>query len=264
MMNSSYKGNEIRLLNNKYQLSKYNPNSSALNMSSNLPQYMSSNTNMLINNPSQARNTNILVRPIPQNRNVFQSKTSTLLDNNNNQQAAPTQNQIYTPVIQRNFTEPRLNISNKEELLRESEKIFDIIELYGLVVTNDLVKIKRLQQKISKDDFSLQFYEFRKRLYKNIDKTHDKMIDSVKRMKEEFLNTKKNVNENMKSKMRKVTKSGEKVQQIFNVYKNNTSEKMSGVEVMLNRNVDKIKSLATLICEFDEEEEESSSEYGDD
>ena len=82
MMNSSYKGNEIRLLNNKYQLSKYNPNSSALNMSSNLPQYMSSNTNMLINNPSQARNTNILVRPIPQNRNVFQSKTSTLLDNN--------------------------------------------------------------------------------------------------------------------------------------------------------------------------------------
>ena len=90
------------------------------------------------------------------------------------------------------------------------------------------------------------------------------MIDSVKRMKEEFLNTKKNVNENMKSKMRKVTKSGEKVQQIFNVYKNNTSEKMSGVEVMLNRNVDKIKSLATLICEFDEEEEESSSEYGDD
>ena len=155
MMNSSYKGNEIRLLNNKYQLSKYNPNSSALNMSSNLPQYMSSNTNMLINNPSQARNTNILVRPIPQNRNVFQSKTSTLLDNNNNQQATPTQNQIYTPVIQRNFTEPRLNISNKEELLRESEKIFDVIELYGLVVTNDLVKIKRLQQKISKDDFSL-------------------------------------------------------------------------------------------------------------
>ena len=44
----------------------------------------------------------------------------------------------------------------------------------------------------------------------------------------------------------------------------NTSKKMSGVEVMLNRNVDKIKSLATLICEFDEEEEESSSEYGDD
>ena len=146
--------------------------------------------------------------------------------------------------------------------MKESEKIFDEIELYGLIVTNDLVAIKRSQKKISKEDFSLQFYEFRKRLYKRIDKTHDKMINNIKQMKEDFITIKKNVNDNMKVKLKKTKKQTERVHQQFNIFKNNISQQTSDTEVLLNRNIEKIKSLASIIGEFDDDESESS-DYGD-
>ena len=265
MTNLSYNDNEMRMLNNKYQMQKYDPNSQTLNNMNSLPQYMSTNMNNIMNS-SIGRSGNILIRPQPQNRNVLQSQTSTLLGNNINQNPITIiPNDTFAPAPNaRNLSETQSTaFSNKELLLKESEKIFDEIELYGLVVTNDLVSIKRSQKKISKDDFSLQFYEFRKRLYKRIDKTHDKMIDTIKKMKEDFLTIKKNVNDNMRSKLKKTKKQTERVHQQFNVFKNNVSQQTSDTEVLLNRNIDKIKALASIIGEFDDDEESQSSDYGD-
>lgn len=270
MTNLSYNDNEMRMLNNKYQMQKYDPNSQTLNNMNSLPQYMSTNMNNIMNS-SQGRSGNILIRPQPQNRNVLQSQTSTLLGSNINQNPITIiPNDTFAPAPNaRNLSARNLSdtqstaFSNKELLLKESEKIFDEIELYGLVVTNDLVSIKRSQKKITKDDFSLQFYEFRKRLYKRIDKTHDKMIDTIKKMKEDFLTIKKKVNENMRSKLKKTKKQTERVHQQFNVFKNNVSQQASDTEVLLNRNIDKIKALASIIGEFDDEDSQSSSDYGD-
>jgi methyl-accepting chemotaxis protein len=264
MTNLSYNDNEMRVLNNKYQMQKYDPNSQTLNNINTLPQYLSANMSNIIN-PNQGRSGNILIRPTPQNRNVLQSQTSTLLGNNINQNPITVfPNDTLAPAPNaRNFNETQSTaVSNKELLLKESEKIFDEIELYGLIVTNDLVAIKRSQKKISKEDFSLQFYEFRKRLYKRIDKTHDKMINNIKQMKEDFITIKKNVNDNMKVKLKKTKKQTERIHQRFNVFKNNISQQTSDTEVLLNRNIEKIKSLASIIGEFDDDESESS-DYGD-
>ena len=84
MTNLSYNDNEMRVLNNKYQMQKYDPNSQTLNNINTLPQYLSANMSNIIN-PNQGRSGNILIRPTPQNRNVLQSQTSTLLGNNINQ-----------------------------------------------------------------------------------------------------------------------------------------------------------------------------------
>ena len=83
MTNLSYNDNEMRVLNNKYQMQKYDPNSQTLNNINTLPQYLSANMSNIIN-PNQGRSGNILIRPTPQNRNVLQSQTSTLLGNNIN------------------------------------------------------------------------------------------------------------------------------------------------------------------------------------
>ena len=48
MTNLSYNDNEMRMLNNKYQMQKYDPNSQTLNMMNSLPQYMSTNMNNII------------------------------------------------------------------------------------------------------------------------------------------------------------------------------------------------------------------------
>ena len=77
MTNLSYNDNEMRVLNNKYQMQKYDPNSQTLNNINTLPQYLSANMSNIIN-PNQGRSGNILIRPTPQNRNVLQSQTSTL------------------------------------------------------------------------------------------------------------------------------------------------------------------------------------------
>ena len=97
--------------------------------------------------------------------------------------------------------------NNKEKLLIESDKVFDDIEMYGLVLTNDLLKLRRLQQLISRSDFSLQFIDFRKRLYYSIDKTGDKMIDIIKNMREAFGENIKKIDEYLQRILKRSTEN---------------------------------------------------------
>ena len=60
------------------------------------------------------------------------------------------------------------------------------MELYVLVLTNDLLKLRLFRQLINKKDFSVEFSSFRKRLYVNIDNVGDKKINSVKNINNEF------------------------------------------------------------------------------
>ena len=221
-MNTSYNNKDLANINNKYQMTKYDPNNLASLMnSSNLPQYVrpkynpqdllsaSSASNNRYNAPRKFKrpegiNPNI---NIPVNNNVF----------------SPKQSNISTPKKSSNKEQPmilkNLYKNHKAELLKESEKVFDDIELYGLVLTNSLLKIRRIQQKIEKNDFLKDFILFRKKLYKNVDKTGDNRIKTIKDLREDFKQVKKNLiehlnntivknkdisNENLNSKLNKL------------------------------------------------------------
>lgn len=107
----------------------------------------------------------------------------------------------------------------KDNLIKTSEQILDDIELYGLIVTNDLYKISRNQEILSKADFSSDFIDFRRRLYKNIEKTGDMIINIMKKMKDEFKATKKNINDKMKIKLKGNKNSSTLIEEHFNKLK---------------------------------------------
>ena len=131
----------------------------------------------------------------------------------------------------------------KEKLIKESEKVFDDIELYGLVATNDLLKISRIQQKISKSDFSNEFIEFRKRIYKTIEKTGDQIIDVIKKMREEFNNVKLAINDNMRRKLRRNKAPSNLIDENFKELKDKLNTGVSNTENYVNNNCEKIKTI---------------------
>ena len=131
----------------------------------------------------------------------------------------------------------------KEKLIKESEKVFDDIELYGLVATNNLLKISRIQQKISKSDFSTEFIEFRKKLYKTIEKTGDQIIDVVKHMREEFTNVKLNINDNMRRKLRRNKGPSSEIEEHFNELKEQIQNGVNKTESYVNHNAEKIEAM---------------------
>ena len=221
-MNSSYTNKDLANINNKYQMSKYDPNNLASLMNSNnLPQYVRPRYTAqdLLTSPNNTSNRNF------EDRNLKRSQP--LFNTNNNR---PINNDVFSPKHSIISTPPKslnkepvilknLYKNHKEELLKESEKVFDDIELYGLVLTNSLLKIRRIQQKIEKNDFLKEFITFRKKLYKNVDKTGDNRIKTVKDLREDFKQVKKSIiehlnntlmnnsessNENIKSNLNKV------------------------------------------------------------
>ena len=131
----------------------------------------------------------------------------------------------------------------KEKLIKESEKVFDDIELYGLVATNDLLKISRIQQKISKSDFSNEFIEFRKRIYKTIEKTGDQIKDVIKKMREEFNNVKLAINDNMRRKLRRNKAPSNLIDENFKELKDKLNTGVSNTENYVNNNCEKIKTI---------------------
>ena len=109
---------------------------------------------------------------------------------------------------------PNIRERNRNKLLQESDKIFDDLELYGLVLTNDLLKIRRHKKKINKNDFTLEYNSFRKRLYTNIDNTGDKMVNSIKNITSEF----ESVNGSILSYFKRVLNCNTRLFVIFSRY----------------------------------------------
>lgn len=131
----------------------------------------------------------------------------------------------------------------KKQLLKSSEQILDDIELYGLIVTNDLYKISRNQEILSKADFSSDFIEFRRRLYKNIEKTGDLIINIVKKMKDEFNATKKNINDKMRTKLRRNKGPSSLVEENFNKLKDRINKGTEETEEYINDAAERIHSM---------------------
>ena len=149
----SYNEKDLETLYNKYRMSSYYPSDTI--KSQNIPQYTAIGNNLLVNSSIGLRNTN---NPLENKDNYIQT---------------------IKPI-------PSVAERNRQELLKESDKVFDDLELYGLVLTNDLLKLRRLQQMTNKNDFSVEFSSFRKRLYVNIDNIGEKMVNSIKNINAEF------------------------------------------------------------------------------
>ena len=151
----SYNDKDLQTLYNKYRMSSYYPNDT-MKSTQNQPQYTAIGShNLLLNSSLGIRNNN---NPLENKDNYIQN------------------------------IKPISSIAerNRQQLLKESDKVFDDLELYGLVLTNDLLKLRRLQQMTNKNDFSVEFSSFRKRLYINIDSVGDKMTNSIKNINSEF------------------------------------------------------------------------------
>ena len=222
-MNSSYNNRDLANINNKYQMTKYDPNNlTSLMNSSNLPQYVRPKYNAqdLMSSSSLSNNRYNEPRKYKRPEPILNSNNNMPIVNNN--VFSPKQSNVSTPKKPLN-KEPiilqNLYKNHKEELLKESEKVFDDIELYGLILTNSLLKIRRIQQKIEKNEFLKDFILFRKKLYKNVDKTGDNRIKTIKDLREDFKQVKKNIiehlnnsivknkdvtNENLNSKLNKL------------------------------------------------------------
>ena len=155
MNDISYNDKDLQTLYNKYRMSSYYPSDTI--KTQNIPQYTGIGNNLLVNT-SLGLKSNI-------NNNPLENKD------------------IYIETIK---PIPSVAERNRQQLLKEGDKIFDDLELYGLVLTNDLLKLRRLQQMTNKNDFSVEFSSFRKRLYVNIDNVGDKMINSIKNINSEF------------------------------------------------------------------------------
>ena len=250
-MNYSSSNIELGNVYNKYISSSYNPNSQTLNIVNTLPQYSSANMNNLFlsNTPKTTQSYNIpkkkhiIVKP----QEIIEPKY--LIENI---QKPPTPVKI-TKKYKINF-----NDENKEKILKKSRKIFDDIQIFKLVLSNYLLKIKKIQDKMMNDDFAKKFYEFRKRFYNSVDKTHDKLIETISKMREEFLIVKKNINNNLENNLIKCINPNQKLQKTFKKYKKSVIKDANREELIIQKNTDKIIALASVIGDFDDEYESNN------
>ena len=172
----SYNEKDLQTLYNKYRMSSYYP-SDTMKSTQNQPQYTAiGNHNLLLNSSLSIRNNN--------NNNPLENKGNYI--------------QNIKPI-------PSIAERNRQQLLQESDKVFDDLELYGLVLTNDLLKLRRLQQMTNKNDFSVEFSSFRKRLYTNIDNVGDKMANSIKNINAEFESTNNSIKSYLKRNLTRNT-----------------------------------------------------------
>ena len=251
-MNYSSSNLELGNVYNKYISSSYNPNSQTLNMVNSLPQYSSANMNNLFlsNTPKTTQSYNkpkkhhIIVKPqemITEPRYLIE----------NVEQTPP-------PVkIKKSYKNP-FNDENKDKILKKSRKVFDDIEIFKLVLSNYFLKIKRIQDKMMNDDFAKKFYEFRKRFYNSVDKTHDKLLETISKMREEFLIVKDNINNNLENNLIKCVHPNQKLQKTFKKYKKSVIKDANREELIIQKNTDKIIALASVIGDFDDEYESNN------
>ena len=211
----SYTDKDLQTLYNKYRMSSYYPNESKKS-NINQPQYVPlSNHNLLLNTSLNINNLNNMDNPL-NNKNEY------LLN--------------IKPI-------PNIRERNRQKLLQESDKIFDDLELYGLVLTNDLLKIRRLQQKINKNDFTLEYNSFRKRLYTNIDNTGDKMVNSIKNITSEFESVNGSILSYFKRVLNRNTEFSSKLEFPLNNLKENTNNKALKLDKLFKQRADQLKTL---------------------
>ena len=211
----SYTDKDLQTLYNKYRMSSYYPNES-MKSNINQPQYVPlSNHNLLLNTSLNINKLNNMDNPL----------------NNKNEYL-----QNIKPI-------PNIRERNRNKLLQESDKIFDDLELYGLVLTNDLLKIRRLQQKINKNDFTLEYNSFRKRLYTNIDNTGDKMVNSIKNITSEFESVNGSILSYFKRVLNRNTEFSSKLEFPLNNLKENTNNKALKLDKLFKQRADQLKTL---------------------
>ena len=211
----SYTDKDLQTLYNKYRMSSYYPKES-MKSNINQPQYVPlSNHNLLLNTSLNINNLNNMDNPL----------------NNKNEYL-----QNIKPI-------PNIRERNRNKLLQESDKIFDDLELYGLVLTNDLLKIRRLQQKINKNDFTLEYNSFRKRLYTNIDITGDKMVNSIKNITSEFESVNGSILSYFKRVLNRNTEFSSKLEFPLNNLKENTNNKALKLDKLFKQRADQLKTL---------------------
>ena len=211
----SYTDKDLQTLYNKYRMSSYYPKES-MKSNINQPQYVPlSNHNLLLNTSLNVNNLNNMDNPL----------------NNKNEYL-----QNIKPI-------PNIRERNRNKLLQESDKIFDDLELYGLVLTNDLLKIRRLQQKINKNDFTLEYNSFRKRLYTNIDNTGDKMVNSIKNITSEFESVNGSILSYFKRVLNRNTEFSSKLEFPLNNLKENTNNKALKLDKLFKQRADQLKTL---------------------
>ena len=138
---------------------------------------------------------------------------------------------------------PNIRERNRQKLLHEGDKLFDDLELYGLILTNDLLKIRRLQQKINKSDFSLEFNSFRKRLYVNIDFTGEKMVNSIKNISSEFESINGSILSYFKRVLNRNTEFSSKLEFPLNNLKESANNKVTKLNTLFKQRADQLKTL---------------------
>ena len=211
----SYNDKDLQTLYNKYRMSSYYPNES-MKSNINQPQYVPlNNHNLLLNTSLNINIPNGMSNPLD-NKNEY------LLN--------------IKPI-------PNIRERNRQKLLQESDKVFDDLEMYGLILTNDLLKIRRLQQKINKNDFTLEYNSFRKRLYTNIDTAGEKMVNSIKNITAEFESINESILSYFKRVLNRNTEFSSKLEFPLNNLKESTNNKALKLDKLFKQRADQLKTL---------------------
>ena len=212
----SYNDKDLQTLYNKYRMSSYYPNES-MKSNINQPQYVP------LNNHNLLLNTSLNINNIPNGMsNPLDNKNEYLLN--------------IKPI-------PNIRERNRQKLLQESDKVFDDLEMYGLILTNDLLKIRRLQQKINKNDFTLEYNSFRKRLYTNIDTAGEKMVNSIKNITAEFESINESILSYFKRVLNRNTEFSSKLEFPLNNLKESTNNKALKLDKLFKQRADQLKTL---------------------
>ena len=209
----SYNDKDLQTLYNKYRMSSYYPNET-MKTTQNQPQYTAiGNHNLLLN-------------------------SSLSLRNNNNNKSSPNNN--FNPNLK---PIPSIAERNRQKLLQESDTVFDDLELYGLVLTNDLLKLRRLQEMTNKNDFSLEFSSFRKRLYTNIDTIGEKMVNTIKNISTEFESTNSSIVSYFKRNLSRNTEINSKLENPIKDLGEGINEKVNKMDNLFKKRAERFKTL---------------------
>ena len=210
----SYTDKDLQTLYNKYRMSSYYPNET-MKSNQHHPQYTPIGGHNLLLSSSVNGNNNNINNPL-NNKSEYLSSIKPI---------------------------PNIRERNRQKLLHEGDKLFDDLELYGLILTNDLLKIRRLQQKINKSDFSLEFNSFRKRLYVNIDFTGEKMVNSIKNISSEFESINGSILSYFKRVLNRNTEFSSKLEFPLNNLKESANNKVTKLNTLFKQRADQLKTL---------------------
>ena len=213
----SYNDKDLQTLYNKYRMSSYYPDETMKSNNINQQQYTPIGGHNLLLSTSLNMNNNINGLNNPLN-----NKSQYLLNKK--------------PI-------PNIRERNRQKLLQEGDKLFDNLELYGLVLTNDLLKIRRLQEKINKNDFTLEYNSFRKRLYVNIDNVGEKMLNSIKNINLEFESINGSIISYLKRVLNRNTEFSSKLEFPLNNLNESANNKVDKLNTIFKQRADQLKTL---------------------